>query len=501
MADEKLADLDRKIAKEKHVLVGAQTMRPHIADASLVAQCDQTIRDAQARIDYLELEKDRLLRRNRRGPSAGPDVDSYGVPLNGTGADQRRRGPAVGGGAVYVPSAGGNVGGISFGQGGSAVGGPRAPLPELRFAGVGDGSNVVSEFDYWKPATPLSHLKIRHRRHLIDLKLSVETKVKSGTERLRETLSKLTTADSKKMMEETVDKLKQSGRKVELLRKARARYDAVWVDTSGEDDEDPPPPAPGTRRIMTGKLHLTVHSLHSVPGRASSSTPLFITVRLDNAHRASTTPNRAGSWTGEQLVMDVDRDGEVEIAVCEMMEGGGVQVLSMVWFKLSEVEDEARRVALAGGAGQPDVPEANSAVLSERGLAPEEAAANMAARSGSVNRGMVDEDKRGGGFACWLEMEPAGQALVELSFVSDPTRRRARNPDGALSRLPGVRKQFHRKGHRFEPRQYYQVMKCALCGEFLVTGQGYGCVGESYGDDYLSMIDAQWLHYFVPISR
>jgi hypothetical protein len=50
---------------------------------------------------------------------------------------------------------------------------------------------------------------------------------------------------------------------------------------------------------------------------------------------------------------------------------------------------------------------------------------------------------------------------------------------GGLGRQGAVRKRrgdvFEMNGHKFVQRQFYQPILCALCQEFLLTGEGYQC--------------------------
>lgn len=54
-----------------------------------------------------------------------------------------------------------------------------------------------------------------------------------------------------------------------------------------------------------------------------------------------------------------------------------------------------------------------------------------------------------------------------------------RRPYEALGRQGAVRKRkgdvFEMNGHKFVQRQFYQPIMCALCQEFLLTGEGYQC--------------------------
>jgi hypothetical protein len=55
----------------------------------------------------------------------------------------------------------------------------------------------------------------------------------------------------------------------------------------------------------------------------------------------------------------------------------------------------------------------------------------------------------------------------------------ARRPYEALNRQGAVRKRkgdvYEMNGHQFVQKQFYQPVMCALCQEFLLTGEGYSC--------------------------
>lgn len=55
----------------------------------------------------------------------------------------------------------------------------------------------------------------------------------------------------------------------------------------------------------------------------------------------------------------------------------------------------------------------------------------------------------------------------------------ARRPYEALGRQGAVRMRkgdvYEMNGHKFVQRQFYQPIMCALCQEFLLTGEGYQC--------------------------
>lgn len=63
--------------------------------------------------------------------------------------------------------------------------------------------------------------------------------------------------------------------------------------------------------------------------------------------------------------------------------------------------------------------------------------------------------------------------------VKENVKKRPFDQVGGLGRQGAVRKRrgdvFEMNGHKFVQRQFYQPILCALCQEFLLTGEGYQC--------------------------
>lgn len=66
-----------------------------------------------------------------------------------------------------------------------------------------------------------------------------------------------------------------------------------------------------------------------------------------------------------------------------------------------------------------------------------------------------------------------------FTAAAHPTKSRSKEP---LRRHAPVRKrkQYVANGHRFVAQQFYQIMKCAFCNDYLMTGGGFRCEACSY---------------------
>lgn len=146
-------------------------------------------------------------------------------------------------------------------------------------------------------------------------------------------------------------------------------------------------------------------------------------VSVDGIVKLQTKPSRA-KWD-EIFEMQIDRGLELEIKVTEK---NGTP-LALCWFKFNDLcEDLEMKIGDSKGAGL-EVPDT------------------------------------------WLDLEPSGQILFKVNFL---TATRAATTKDRVFRREAVQKVYPRNGHRYFARQFYQVMKCSVCNEFLGR-QGYQC--------------------------
>ncbi|KAJ3282065.1 Serine/threonine kinase, partial [Blyttiomyces sp. JEL0837] len=313
---------------------------------------------------------------------------------------------------------------------------------------------ALCHFDFLKSETAITTDKIKYKLSEIKFKVDIEQKVKAGTERMWQVLQTSSEGDRKRQ-QQVEEKLVESNSKVALLMKAQQRYQGLDIGSdienttgTGEEDGTAPPSTSSVkatkRRPLSGKLTVRLVGASGVPNKKSSRSDTYAVVKVDGVQKARTRPSRV-KWL-EDFEIQVDKGLEVEICVYE--KGGGI--LSLVWFKMSELDDAVRLIGRSTfqdseeHAGAADKPPANPA----------------------------------DGIEAWLDMEPGGQIAVKLNFVAEAGKLRRKN-EGVARRRP-VQKFFPKKGHKFVAAQFYQVMKCAVCSEFLISGQGYQCQSCKY---------------------
>jgi hypothetical protein len=161
----------------------------------------------------------------------------------------------------------------------------------------------------------------------------------------------------------------------------------------------------------------------NITGRKSLKDEIVCYISIDGILKFQSKPSKA-KWD-EVIDVQVDRGLELEIKVAEK----NGTILALIWFRLNDLVDDL-----------------NDKLGMER---PE-------------NLEVPDT---------WLDLEPSGQVLFKVNFVQAS---RAKTTKDKVFRRDAVQKVYPRNGHRYFARQFYQVMQCSICSEFLGR-QGYQC--------------------------
>ncbi|TPX64063.1 hypothetical protein SpCBS45565_g06148 [Spizellomyces sp. 'palustris'] len=424
--DAKIADLQKKISIEQTVYEGANKMFKNLTDRSAREQCEMNALESKRRLEFLEGELRKLhLRKasSASGSSASTDglSDANGHIVFGSrhssldgGMDAQH--PGGSGTPPQRISSGPNLFGnlMNLGRGLSGSTGP-SPGPST-------------------PATPTRRNSGGGSAPSIEgSNLSGVTKfdyLKYGTA--------LTT-------EKVRYRLKEVRHKLDVEQKVKAGTENMVkaIADAPSASQDPTVMGELLEKIAeaNAKLAFLQKAEHKYSGLSVSDEEeeegYLADVRLRKTGRlrariigASNLPGRRSSKDELVAIVRVDdKAQEVEIAVYDR----NWTLLGLVWFRLWELEDDLK------------------------------------AKYGTAYE-TVDVEET------WLDMEPAGQLLVRLNFISMGRTKTAR--DQVFRRNP-VQKVFPKNGHRFLPQSFYHVMQCALCNEFLGR-QGYQCQNCAY---------------------
>ncbi|KAJ3074702.1 Serine/threonine kinase [Podochytrium sp. JEL0797] len=473
---DKILAIQRKITIEEKTQSGATTLLQNLQDATLKEQCKHTLKESQKRLQYLETElvklqakknlvtgDERSLLQPNRAPSSpvmgsmarnrrmsDPNLQNAGVDtVEGRREERQARGSGVmlENGLVFAERM------KMFAENKPEIaGGVISNEKELPSMPREDTNKpVLSDFDYLKSETMITPQKITYKLTEVETKLDIEQKVQTGTERMWQVMKlqpKSPTTNSRNRPADGQDqqiqeKLLECQSKVKLLTKSRQKYKELDLDDHAVSTETPSQ-YKISKRPQSGRLHIKLLAATALPNKQHHRSDTYVIIKIDGVQKAQSKPNALNKWF-EDFEIVVEKALEVEICVYE----GGGGILALVWFKLAELGAMLRLNAMK--------------VISE-----------VDPVVGSVGSLAGAGDKTD----LWLDLEPDGKIAMKLNFVAATGKLQRRQR--TIVRNAPVQKVFPKKGHKFAPTQFYQVMKCAVCYEFLISSQGYQCQACKY---------------------
>ncbi|KAJ1971888.1 Serine/threonine kinase [Dimargaris xerosporica] len=327
--------------------------------------------------------------------------------------------------------------------------------------------------------------KISLQLHEIAYKLDVEKKVREASNRLSNIyLRSFGKSDKSKRAQaaQVNAHTAECNEKIMLLERAYKKYQSLHIDVLDNDDDADGSAAlntssgrdggvgerrltPGFRRPISGMLKIKVLSatqLSHGPNSQANSCSSFCVIRVDGTVRGQTKANRSAIWF-EDFELPVHQAHELEIYVYDRTQKD--TLVGMLWMKLADIHGEIKQLqdstatALSGWASAAQIASQSDPMAFKRD--------HMRAPSGH-------------GTQCRWELEPIGQIELAIDFIRDQANTgRIRRQPSRLARRANVRKRKEAvkeaNGHKFYPRQFYTIMRCALCEEYLVNAKGYQC--------------------------
>ncbi|KAI0720534.1 hypothetical protein C8T65DRAFT_633358 [Cerioporus squamosus] len=545
--DQKIQDVYKRIETERKFLEASKLIRQATSNPEVLRKNDAKIREAERSLSYFEdtlreLHSRKMAQQrgddHARSSSAGSSQASLPQsPRMGRTPDGRFSGTSS---ASEYAARGGRSPEI----------GPQGGLPADDNFGV-PKPKTYTNLDLIKADTPHTTAKISRMLHQLEYKLQVEMQYKRGIDKM----AKLYQADGdKKSRQDAESKRVESDRKIQLLQSALKRYKTLHILDDVEDDEDggPGPVGPGVdgerkdnvrSKPLSGKLQITLkgaRELDHAPivstfrSRSSSKqVETFVSFRVEGSQHARSHPSKTDRWM-ENFEITIDKANEVEIAVYDKQASEQhPQLIGLLWVKINDLVEAQRRQKVLMESGQGGWVTAGAM----NGDAP--AFAGQPASVGDMNAPIPFGDPRvaplGGsmpgaapqseGIDAWFAVEPAGALALRLNFIKENVRKRPLDTPGGLGRQGAVRKRkdevHEMNGHKFVQRQFYQVILCAFCNEFLLNAAGYQCEDCRYtchkkcyekvvtkcisksntGEDDAEKINHRIPHRFEPINN
>lgn len=241
---------------------------------------------------------------------------------------------------------------------------------------------------------------------------------------------------------------------------------------------------------------MTVHAVkdvdHAATGRFARGPETFVILKVEDSFKMRTKATRIDRWTDELHQVDIDKANEIELTVYDKT-GTLPTPIAMLWIRISDIAEEMRRKKIEADLGGGW---ATAESMDNAGPQSRQDSAYGSQTQGSF-QGRDQRDPRGssntafgatqntahpGDIEAWFALEPVGRIQLTLSFTKQIKDRRPF--DIGLNRKGAIRQrkeEVHELyGHRFVLQQFYNIMRCALCGEFLKYSAGMQCEDCKY---------------------
>ncbi|KAJ5656367.1 AGC-kinase C-terminal [Penicillium longicatenatum] len=480
--DELIASVYRKIEREKALIAAASNMRQSTDNPLVQQRVDSNIRDGRKNIAYLE-EKMRELQIRQLEQQGG-----------GSPGDQRQ-----GSGPAPPPKDfsgyfAGEGDGHGYPQSGAGTMPTGAPFADPRpYAQVPKARPNYTKLDLIKYDTQYLGPKIQLMLSQLEFKLSVEKQYKAGIEKM---VRLYQDEGDRKSRADAEGRRIESNQKIQLLKQALKRYEDLHIDIESSDAaDDESLSSPNMRKPLTGLLTMRIHGVkdvdHATSSRFSRGPETYVIVKVEDTIKARTKATRNDKWLDEAFSIDIDKANEIELTVYDKS-GDRPTPIGMLWVRISDIAEEMRRKKIEtelnasgwvsadkmGDSGtprsdhHPGSPGSSHGGGNFQGMPPP-TGQQPGENSNAPPSVMIDS---------WFALEPFGSIHLSMSFAKQLKDRRPF--DIGLNRQGAVRQKkddvHEKQGHKFVTQQFYNIMRCALCGEFLKYAAGMQCSDCKY---------------------
>lgn len=432
---DKFQDILKKIERERKLAEGATHLRKKTNNPAVIQKCNTQVREAQKNIEYLESILKKLQLENEKGTQSESKVAVRGKSYNQI--NQR-------------------------------------PL--------------FTALDLLKYECPSLGHKIQYMMQLLEFKIQVESQYKVANDKMYNLYQMEGDKSSIAMAEKGRI---ESDCKLQLLKRALKEYQSMYIDF---DDISKENALINTvrKRPLTGVFSIQIQGIRNVDHIQS---PLFsrnpeciITVKIDDSERARTRGSRNDRWL-DSFDINVEKANEVCLTVYDKVNDQMTPV-GMIWLSLSDIAEEIRRKkvkeervssqtwndpSVSSDISRPNASTSNSSISLLNNV-PEVPKAGTPPLS-SGNNSEISQMRTSG----WFSLEPSGEISLTFGFVKTNENKNRRDPNNfasGLGRHGAIRQKkeeiVESQGHRFVQKQFYNIMYCAVCNEFL-RYTGYQC--------------------------
>ncbi|KAI5966892.1 PKC1 [Candida pseudojiufengensis] len=429
-----IKDIRGKIEIEQNIIQGYQDVKKSSQNTEVIQKCKSKIIESQTLIDYYQESINKLIRQSQKSKNK----------INTNSSDDR-----------------------------SSV--------------ISEYKPNYSRFDLIKYECPSLGHKIQHMIQQLQFKLQVENQYKEANQKI----SHLYLLDGDKSSSNAAEGGKaESDQRIQLLEKALKKYQNFNINSEDFNRDYEMMDTPKhTRKPLSGKLSIGITCVRDVDHIATAGfkkRETIITIKIDDVEKARTKPSKNDNWN-EELIINVDKSHEIEISVMDK-QGSNFAPIAVNWLSLFDLAEEIRKKKVAkdqgasgwlpasnlpqtngnnGNTGYGGVNDASNLSLSyqqQNNISPSKSPSKH-----DTNGNEDPNDNQKVSVNTWISLEPCGQMLINLNFEKSISQ--GKQFRGPLGRHGAIRQRkeevFEQQGHQFVQKQFYNIMCCALCGEFL----------------------------------
>ncbi|KAK9480024.1 Serine/threonine kinase [Lipomyces japonicus] len=469
--DRVITDIYKKIERERSLIQGAKALRQTSSNADVKKRCDFNIRESLKNIEYLERALQNLQQKRRSQATSTENNDQI-----------------VNEKPLPVPRADASNSGL--------------PLPQPPYAKQGmvtKSRPTYTELDLIKYDSPHLGARIQLMLEQLEFKLSVEHQYREGIDKLVK-LYQIEGDRRNRALSE--NQRLESNQKIHILKQALKRYQDMHIDVE-EDLEDNISFNSNVRKPLTGRLKISISAIEDVDhaaGHRNRAPDTWVAIKVEDQVRAKTKPSKTDRWT-ETFDLEVDKANEIEFTVYDRSGDHDVPI-AVTWMRIFDIAEELRRkkieleLASSGWVSADQTQDTASQTLGsstpsnspDKPFAPtggnlqqQQQQQQQKSLTGALNQLNLEQDLY---VDSWFILEPTGKIRIRVGFFKHNINKRPLEDAGRLGRKGAIRQrkeEVHEMyGHKFVQQQFYNVMRCAFCGEFLKYSSGYQCEDCKY---------------------
>lgn len=250
---------------------------------------------------------------------------------------------------------------------------------------------------------------------------------------------------------------------------------------------------------MSGQLSFRVICVkdvdHAPTGRFSRTPDTFVAIKVEDQVMARTRATRNDRWEAEYHNIEVDKANEIELTVYDKP-GEHALPIGLLWVRISDIAEELRRKRIeaeinnsgwvsADRMANPRAPPPQFPMDPQGQPQPQFGPPPTSPGYQSAQptypppqqHHTVSQPVEG-----WFNLEPTGQIQLSMNFIKQTNN--TQKFDVGLGRKGAVRQrkeEVHEMfGHKFVQRQFYNIVRCAFCGDFLKYSAGMQCEDCKY---------------------